>query len=92
MHDRELYRQILGIAAQWFVERLELSLLRLVHVCVAVFSPRLTRLCYATYRGGADRDLLGIDMYNTGITLATGLTLSRDLLVSARHTRDAVRW
>src|SRR5207249_9584044 len=34
--------------------------------------------------GGADRDLLGIDISSAGTALATGLTLSRYLLMSAR--------
>jgi hypothetical protein len=52
---------------------------------LAVFSPDLTKLCYATYRGGSDRDMLeGLDVSRNGDVLATGLTFSKDLPMSAR--------
>jgi len=51
---------------------------------LAVFPPGLTDLCYATYRGGSDRDLLeGIDLAPDGAVVATGLTFSKDLPMPA---------
>lgn len=52
---------------------------------VAAFSPDLTKLCFATYRGGSDRDLLeGLALSPDGLVLATGLTFSKDLPMPAR--------
>ena len=54
---------------------------------LAVFSPNLTHLCYATYRGGSDRDILeGLDLSPDGEALVTGLTFSKDLPMPARRT------
>jgi hypothetical protein len=50
---------------------------------LAAFSPDLKKLCFSTYRGGADRDLMeGLDLFKTGFVAATGLTWSRDLPIS----------
>ena len=51
-----------------------------------VFSPTLSRLCYATSTGGgSDKDMLeGIDLTARGDVLATGLTFSIDLSMPAR--------
>jgi hypothetical protein len=55
---------------------------------LAAFSPGLTKLCYSTYRGGADRDFFeGIDVSRTGLIFATGLTWSLDLPMSAKSVQ-----
>jgi hypothetical protein len=55
---------------------------------LAVFSPALTSLCYSTYRGGSDADLLeGLDISGDGSVLVTGVTFSKDLKMSARATQ-----
>jgi hypothetical protein len=51
---------------------------------LAVFSSQLTKLCFATYHGGSDRDLLeGLDLSGQDV-IATGLTFSNDLPVAGR--------
>ena len=50
---------------------------------VAAFSPDLAQVCYATYRGGSDRDLMeGLDISPEGMVLVSGLTLSADRIAS----------
>jgi hypothetical protein len=44
---------------------------------VAAFSPQLTTLCYSSYLGGTQGDVLeGIDTLNDGTVLASGLSYS----------------
>lgn len=60
---------------------------------LAAFSPQLTALCFSTYRGGSDRDLLeGVTIASSGLVLATGLTFSADLPMPARGCRRACLW
>lgn len=55
---------------------------------LALFSPDLSRLCFATYRGGSGRDLLeGLAVSEDGMVLATGVTFSTDLPLSAAAIR-----
>jgi hypothetical protein len=50
---------------------------------IASFSPDLERVCYSTYRGGADRDLMeGVDLSKDGLVYVTGVTWSGDLQMS----------
>jgi hypothetical protein len=58
---------------------------------LAAFSPTLTKLCYATYRGGSDRELLeGLDILADGTVVVTGLTFSKDLSMSPRAVQKTL--
>jgi hypothetical protein len=47
---------------------------------LVALSRQLTTLCYGTYRGGKDRDFFeGLDVSNSGLIYATGLTWSPEL-------------
>ncbi|MFN0170670.1 MAG: hypothetical protein ACKV22_29975 [Bryobacteraceae bacterium] len=57
---------------------------------LAAFSPRLDRLCFATYLGGTDRDLLeGLKVSGEGVVTVTGLSLSHDMALPAPGIQDA---
>ena len=46
---------------------------------LAAFSSDLSQLCFATYNGGSDRDMMeGLDVAQNGTILASGLTFSAD--------------
>jgi Beta-propeller repeat len=52
---------------------------------LAAFSPDLTKLCHSSYRGGTERDMLeGLDISKSGFVLATGLSWSDDLPMTAK--------
>jgi hypothetical protein len=58
---------------------------------LVAFSPDLAKLCYSTYRGGADGDFLeGLDVSTTGSVFATGLTWSQDLQMTANSVQRAL--
>lgn len=58
---------------------------------LAAFSPDLTRLCYATYWGGSDRDFFeGLDLSNDHDLFVTGLTFSRDWPTRPRAAQPAM--
>lgn len=51
---------------------------------LAAFSPSLTELCFATYYGGSEGDLLeGLDVTPAGAVLASGMSYSKELPADA---------
>lgn len=58
---------------------------------LAVFSPTLRQLCYGTYYGGSDADLLeGVDVSSNGSVDVTGVTFSQDLSMSRRTIQGKI--